>query len=141
MDNELINSGVTLSEEAALATRQLIAESAENQFKPLRLYLDGKGCDGFFYGVSFDERLDGDHEFIHDDQITIVVDDDTLEFVQGATINWVDDERGRGYLVDNPSHKKYRGKFFKRPKWHSSRQQRKEEQSSPNGDETPAELS
>jgi iron-sulfur cluster assembly accessory protein len=84
--------------------------------KPLRLYLDGKGCDGFFYGVCFDEHRQGD-EVIEQDAVTLVVDQETYQFVEGSTIDWVDDERGAGFLVENPNHKKFRGKFFKRKQW------------------------
>ena len=137
MENDVSKSGIRLSNEAIAATYRLISDSEDYRSKPLRLYLDGKGCDGFYYGVSFDEKQEGDTEFPQDDAITVVVDSDTLDFVQGAVINWVDDERGRGYLVDNPDHNKYRGKFFKRPKWHRLREQRKQERAGVNNDQTP----
>ena len=46
--------GITLSPEALLAARALLAEHPEWQGLPLRVYIDGKGCDGFYYGVTFD---------------------------------------------------------------------------------------
>ncbi len=89
---------------------------------PLRIYLAGKGCDGFNYGVSFDDPLEGDLHFCFSDperneNIDVVIDPETLKFVQTSTVTWVDDERGKGFLVENPQHKKFRGKFFKRAGW------------------------
>ena len=82
----------------------------------LRVYLAGKGCDGFDYGVCFDKKEDND--LVQDfDNLTIISDPDTLKFVDGSTIIWVDDERGKGFLIENPKHKKFRGKFFKRKNW------------------------
>jgi iron-sulfur cluster insertion protein len=87
----------------------------------LRVYISGKGCDGFEYGVSFDPPQEKDLRCVCTDesgaQIEIIVDEDTYKFVRQATITWVDDERGRGFLVENPRHKTFRGKFFKRPGW------------------------
>lgn len=88
----------------------------------LRLYLDGKGCDGFTYGVTFDRAQDGDLYFPQFDPqdrkiIDLIVDKDTIKYVNGSIIDWVNDERGKGFLVENPLHKKFRGKFFKREGW------------------------
>ena len=95
---------------------ELINENKDLELKSLRLYLDGKGCDGFYYGVSFDDAQENDIHFIHRG-IDLIVDPDTLEFVAGAVIDWVDDERGQGFLVDNPNARKYRGKFYKKENW------------------------
>lgn len=88
----------------------------------LRVYLAGKGCDGFKYGVAFDEVDEKDLRFLQKDEesgqsIEVIIDPDTFKFVRYSTISWVDDERGRGFLVENPRHKKFRGKFFNRPNW------------------------
>ena len=114
---------VTLSTDAMDMARKLQQESPALVDQSLRLYLDGKGCDGFFYGVSFDQKSTEDHEFFQGG-ISLVVDPDTLEFVTGSTINWVDDERGRGFLVDNPNQRKYRGKFYKRQAWQERLQEK-----------------
>ncbi len=83
----------------------------------LRLYLSGKGCDGFDYGVTFSTAESDDAIFTTSSGLKIIVDPKTLPFVRGSTIEWVDDERGRGFLVENPRHKKFRGKFYKRANW------------------------
>ncbi len=95
----------------------------------LRLYLEGKGCDGFFYGVSFDSKTEGDVDLgpIAGSRLQLITDRDTLEFVKGSKIDWVQDERGAGFLVENPRHSKYRGKFFKRDVWKQKLIQRKNE--------------
>lgn len=82
----------------------------------LRVYLSGKGCDGFDYGVTFDQKEERDVA-VDCGEVTTIIDPDTLQFVRGSTIEWVDDERGRGFLVENPNHKKFRGKFYKRKGW------------------------
>lgn len=107
---------VTLTAGALEAARSLRAGNPEWAGLDLRVYLSAKGCDGFEYGVSFDSRQDLDLVEAFDDVVTII-DQDTAKYVRGSTINWVDDERGRGFVVENPNHKKFRGKFFKRKGW------------------------
>lgn len=82
----------------------------------LRLYLEGKGCDGFYYGVTFDKPAHDDVQ-INQGEIDILIDEASLTFCEGSTITWVDDERGKGFLIENPNQKKFRGKFFKRSAW------------------------
>jgi iron-sulfur cluster assembly accessory protein len=84
--------------------------------KPLRIYLEGKGCDGFFYGVAFSDLLPNDLTY-RQGMLTLVIDRETFPFVAASQVDWADDERGRGFLVDNPNHKRFRGKFFKRKAW------------------------
>jgi len=107
---------ILLTPGACETARRLQSETPEYNGKSLRLYLAGKGCDGFEYGVSFDDALPTDHHFSCEN-IDLITDAETLPFVQGTTIDWVDDERGKGFLVENPRHKQFRGKFYKRPNW------------------------
>jgi iron-sulfur cluster assembly accessory protein len=95
--------------------KQALKLKQENE-GDLRVYLDGKGCDGFFYGVSFDTRSDDDHVFSQEG-IDLICDPESSKFVKGSEVEWVDDERGQGFLVNNPNHKKFRGKFYKRNNW------------------------
>ena len=112
----MVGTEIELSTEAHKQALLLQENNSEWKDLPLRIYLEGKGCDGFFYGVSFDKATSDDMTF---DQggIELVVDAKSLDFVRGSKIHWVDDERGKGFLVENPSHKKFRGKFFKRENW------------------------
>ncbi len=87
----------------------------------LRIYIAGKGCDGFNYGVSFDPAQSDDVRIVHKSEegesLEIVIDPETYKFVKGSTVTWVHDERGKGFLLENPRHKKFRGKFFKKTGW------------------------
>ena len=118
---------ITISEAAASQAVTLWKNYSNSD--SLRLYLEGKGCDGFFYGVSFDSKTKADLDLgsIAGSQLRLITDHDTLEFVKGSRIDWVEDERGTGFLVENPRHSKYRGKFFKRDVWKQKLIHRKNE--------------
>lgn len=124
--NELLAAGPLpdelhprLTPDALLQARRLGTETPEYQGLALRLYLEGKGCDGFYYGVSFDARSPDDVVFPQEG-LELVVDRQSLRFLFGALITWIDDERGQGFLVENPGHRRYRGKFFKRKAWQAA---------------------
>lgn len=112
-----MTQNIILTEAAIQATTKLMAENAEYRQRSLRLYLAGKGCDGFDYGVSFDDPETGDQVFTIGESLKLLCDERSFEFVKGSTIDWVDDERGRGYVVSNPNHRKFRGKFYKKESW------------------------
>ena len=117
----MLAAQIFMTPEAIAATRELRVSNPAYAGLDLRLYLAGKGCDGFEYGVAFDSGHDDDVKFNVADDVTILCDDKSLEFVINSVINWVDDERGRGFLVENPNHKKYRGKFYRKSSWKNSR--------------------
>jgi iron-sulfur cluster assembly accessory protein len=112
----VLGDRVELTQRAATKALELQETNPDLRGGGLRLYLDGKGCDGFYYGVAFDPISEEDQVF-NSLGVQIVVDPQTLPFVVGSSIDWVDDERGKGFLVENPNHRKFRGKFFKRENW------------------------
>lgn len=116
MQDQSIQFPVTLTDSATRKALELQTENPEWAGKPMRVYLAGKGCDGFNYGVTFDDAVPADLR-LDTGNLSVVVDPDSVPFVEGATIDWVDDERGKGFLVTNPNHSKFKGKFFKRPQW------------------------
>ncbi len=112
---------VVMDEKSIEQARVFLANNPQWTDHSLRLYIAGKGCDGFNYGVSFDTSKEDDARLpqVAADgwSVDLLVDPDTLKFVQGSQITWVDDERGKGFLVENPNHRKFRGKFYKRKDW------------------------
>lgn len=110
------NAAVYFTDEAVAAAVDLQNKNPEYTDMPLRVYIDGKGCDGFYYGVTFDHPTPEDL-VVRQAVISILVDPETLKYVKGSTVSWVDDDRGTGFLVSNPNHRKFKGKFFRRENW------------------------
>ena len=105
---------ITLTERALSNAQRLQAETSSFQDLDLRLYIEGKGCDGFYYGVCFDKKESSDLEQDFEN-IKLILDEETYYFCKGSTIDWlVHEELGEGFIVDNPRQKKFRGKFYKR---------------------------
>ena len=121
---------LVMDEMACSKAAELIKSREDSQASSLRLFLDGKGCDGFYYGISFDKKKDDDLEFIQvcDSRVCVIVDPTTYEFVKGSAITWHKTEEMEGFLVENPRHKRYRGKFYKRGFWKEKLQEMGENQ-------------
>ena len=118
----MMSENIKMNSEAMTHAKKILMEQKplyKGKMPVLRLYLEGKGCDGFYYGICVDEKEESDICLFQDSEqlVNIVVDPDTLPFVGGSSISWADDDRGRGFIVENPNHKKFRGKFYKRKKW------------------------
>jgi iron-sulfur cluster insertion protein len=93
---------VGVSESAARRIAFLKAqEDAAGAF--LRVSVSGGGCSGFQYGFSFDDaRQDGDVVFERDG-VQVVVDDTSLDLLNGAEIDFVEDMMGAAFQIKNPN--------------------------------------
>lgn len=106
----------SLNAEAFAQALRLQSQNPDFQGKGLRLYIEGKGCDGFFYGVAFDQA--GAEDLVSDqDGLQLVIDQDSYKFCRDSVVTWFDDGKQQGFIVENPNHTKYRGKFFRRRSW------------------------
>ena len=62
----------------------------------------GGGCSGFQYQLAFDERRDDDIVF-EDHGLQLLVDPQSLSYVDGSQIDYVDSLTGAGFQVVNPN--------------------------------------
>jgi len=94
---------IILTDKGAAKVREfLAAQSAVAETAGLRVGVRGGGCSGFQYALAFDEQRDGDSVF-EDKGIRLLVDNQSLPYVQGSTIDFVDGLQGAGFQVDNPN--------------------------------------
>ena len=104
---------VKLTPRAIEQALSLQEENPKWKGKGLRLWISGKNCEGLLYGVTFDGPAPEDHMVIQRG-VAVIIDPDTARYVEGSSIDYVDDERGKGFLVENPRAKSYAGKFYLR---------------------------
>ena len=94
---------ITLTQRAAQELKSLI--EAENKAQAaLRVWVAGGGCSGLTYGMALDENEpeDGDQQFEHEG-VRIVVDGLSLQYMDGAQVDYVDDSMGGGFKIENPN--------------------------------------
>ena len=93
---------IMVSESAARRIAALkLQEEAANAF--LRIAVSGGGCSGFQYGLSFDEQRNPDDFVFERDDIAVVVDDVSLDLLNGAEIDFVEDLMGASFQIKNPN--------------------------------------
>jgi iron-sulfur cluster assembly accessory protein len=80
----------------------LAAQQADVSAAGLRVGVRGGGCSGFQYQLAFDERRDGDVVF-EDHGLRILVDTQSLPYVDGSSIDYIDSLQGAGFQVNNPN--------------------------------------
>jgi iron-sulfur cluster assembly accessory protein len=95
--------GVSFTEKGAEKVREFLAsQSADVGSAGLRVGVRGGGCSGFQYQLAFDEQRDGDVAF-EDHGLKILVDSQSLPYVDGSSIDYVDSLQGAGFQVNNPN--------------------------------------
>jgi iron-sulfur cluster assembly protein len=94
---------ITLTDKGAEKVREFLeSQSAIAETAGLRVGVRGGGCSGFQYALAFDEQRAGDSVF-EDKGIRLLVDTQSLPYVRGSTIDFVDGLQGAGFKVDNPN--------------------------------------
>mgnify|MGYP000029445455 CR=1 FL=1 len=94
---------VQLTPAAAAVVRQLLTERDLDESYALRLYIAGRTCSGLQYGMALDNHPAETDLTFECEGIKLLVDDQSIEYLRGATVDFIDDERGKGFLVDNPT--------------------------------------
>lgn len=103
MTNAVETNAVQLTPAAAEIIRQLLAERNLDESYALRLYLAGRTCSGWQYGMALDNNPAETDLIFECEGVRLLVDDQSIEYLRGATVDFIDDERGKGFLVDNPN--------------------------------------
>lgn len=100
----MTDTGRAVTVTASAARR--IAELAKAEGNPalmLRVTVSGGGCSGFQYGFSFDGSLGEDDRTFTRDGVTVVVDDVSLDLLDGAEIDYVEELIGASFQIRNPN--------------------------------------
>jgi iron-sulfur cluster assembly protein len=93
---------VTLTDIAATKVKELMNGQADSPEAGLRVAVRGGGCSGFQYALAFDEQREGDQVF-EDQEIRLLVDSESLPFVDGSQVDYVESLQGAGFSVNNPN--------------------------------------
>src|ERR1700712_1216191 len=91
---------ITLSPRAATQVRTMQSEANAPE-KRLRVFVESGGCSGFQYGMSFDERKDGDAE-LESAGVQFLVDPWSLAYLDGSDIVFDAGLHGKGFAINNP---------------------------------------
>ncbi|MGB6499948.1 MAG: iron-sulfur cluster assembly accessory protein [Thermoplasmata archaeon] len=94
--------------EVTPAARDQVLRIMERQGKPgaaLRLYVQGGGCSGLTYGMSFDKLETGDDVAFRDPALTVVVDHASAPLLEGVKVDFLLGLEQSGFKIYNPNAK------------------------------------
>jgi iron-sulfur cluster insertion protein len=93
---------IELTESAIAKIADLLAEENNPKLK-LRTFVQGGGCSGFSYGFTFDEEQGEDDFAVERPGMTLLVDAMSMQYLQGATVDFTDDLMGSQFTIKNPN--------------------------------------
>jgi len=95
---------INVTENAVKHIRVVRACDPENQAKILRVFVEQGGCNGFQYGLVFDEKRNEDYEFEFFGE-TVLVDEFSANYMRGAIVDYDDSLNDSGFKIKNPNAK------------------------------------
>jgi iron-sulfur cluster insertion protein len=99
--NSKITNKFSLSINAAKRIKYLLEQEKNKSF--FRLKVNGGGCSGFQYDFSFDNKKNDDDLIFKSDKTEILIDEMSLSFLEGSSLEYVDDLSGSFFQVINPN--------------------------------------
>jgi iron-sulfur cluster insertion protein len=99
---EFTPSEMIFTDKAASKVKLLIDDEG-NPDLMLRVFVTGGGCAGFQYGFTFDELPAEDDTLIENEGVNLVVDPLSFQYLEGATVDYVEGLEGARFTVTNPA--------------------------------------
>jgi iron-sulfur cluster insertion protein len=93
---------ITLTESALAKISDILAEENNPALK-LRTFVQGGGCSGFSYGFMLDEEQNEDDFIIDNTGATVLIDSMSMQYMQGATIDYKEELMGSNFVINNPN--------------------------------------
>ena len=91
---------IKLSESAALGVNQFLGQEGR---MALRLGVRQTGCSGWAYIVEFDDQIAADDHVFEDRGIKVVINSESLPYLEGSEIDFVADGLSRTFQFNNPN--------------------------------------
>lgn len=93
---------VTLTAAAAARLQRVMAEKGLPE-AGLRVFVSGGGCSGLQYGMAFVTEAEPDDVVFSSEGVQVHVDPVSIQYVQGAHIDFEDNLMGGGFKIENPN--------------------------------------
>jgi iron-sulfur cluster assembly accessory protein len=100
---ETLTQSVQLTPAAGEIVRELRRQQNLDDNYALRVYISAQTCSGFQYGMALDNNARPTDSTFECDGIKLLIDETSMQYLVGATIDYIDDSRGKGFLVENPN--------------------------------------
>lgn len=93
---------INLTAAAADAVQDLLAKRDLSDLA-LRVFVSGGGCSGFQYGMALEDNIRETDIVTEQHGVKLVIDDISINYLEGATVDYVDEVMGSGFKIENPN--------------------------------------
>ena len=94
---------ITVSEKAAGQLVTIFGQQGKTGAM-LRVWVAGLGCSGFRYGMGIEDRQpEHDDTIFEANGVRVVIDPQSLSYMDGSTVDWVEDPANAGFSIANPN--------------------------------------
>ena len=93
---------INFSDNAVKKVKELIEEEPTPDLK-LRVFVSGGGCSGMQYGFTFEESINEDDTKVEKDNVMLLIDPMSLQYLTGAEIDYQDNVQGSQFVIKNPN--------------------------------------
>ena len=93
---------IEVTEKAATELKTLLEEEGKPDLA-LRIFVAGIACSGVQYGLALDEEVKDDDVTMESNGIKLVMAKDIERSFTEGSIDFIEDENGKGFLIRNPN--------------------------------------
>jgi iron-sulfur cluster assembly protein len=93
---------INLTFEAADAVKNLLEKRNLDGYA-LRVFVQGGGCSGFQYGMALENKFREQDTVVEAHGVQVVIDEVSIQYMRGASIDYIEDVMGSGFKIDNPN--------------------------------------
>jgi len=92
---------IEITDTAAAELKELLEKEKKNDHG-LRVFAAGMGCSGVQYGLTLEKTAKEDDAVSESNGVKIFFKKDIQEDIEEFKIDFIDNEYGKGFVIDNP---------------------------------------
>ena len=92
---------ITITENVDTKVAEILKE--EDSATSLRVFVQGGGCSGMQYGFTLETEQNEDDFVIEQQGVKYLVDAMSMQYLQGAVIDFKEDFEGSNFVISNPN--------------------------------------
>lgn len=98
----VVEDDIVLTERAAQEVFTIKKSNSIPENHALRLGVKGGGCSGLSYVLAFDDNIKEKDIILEKHGVKIIVDQKSMFYLSGTTLDFTDGLNGRGFVFNNP---------------------------------------
>lgn len=93
---------ITITENVDTKVSEILKDESDPTAS-LRVFVQGGGCSGMSYGFTLETEQNEDDFVIEQQGVKYLVDAMSMQYLQGATIDYKEDFEGSNFVISNPN--------------------------------------